>query len=104
MNDDHETLWHMKLSIAGLVTLFIQTATLVWWGASLTKAVEDHEKRITQLEAWRDNKDKSATDLAVLKVQVEGMMTRMTFLERGGYAPLFIQPPPDQSQKKMSRP
>lgn len=41
--------WHLdkKVPIALILALVVQTAGMVWWAASLSRTVHEHERRIT---------------------------------------------------------
>ena len=44
--------WHLdkRVPIALILSLAVQTGGMVWWAANLSRAVHEHERRITTIE------------------------------------------------------
>ena len=51
--------WHLdkRVPISIIVTLCIQTATIVWWAAGMNHQIQTHETRLNDLSAYDKAQD-----------------------------------------------
>lgn len=69
-----DTSWHIDkhIPVVSLLAVLIQTAAFVWWAATMTANVSDHEKRLNSLELRVEAARATDLTLAKLQVQIEG--------------------------------
>lgn len=75
MNESGEH-WHLdkRVPLALILTIFIQTATVVWWASGVNA-------RVAQLEDKAMRAESAATDIAALKVQIQALDARTARIE-----------------------
>lgn len=67
MNENGEH-WHLdkRVPLALILTIFLQTATVVWWASGVNA-------RVAQLEAKAVRADAATNDIAALKVRLDNL-------------------------------
>lgn len=68
--------WHLdkRVPIALIVTLFLQTASIVWWASSLSE-------RVTALESWRTDNRLTSERLVRLETILDRIDKRLADME-----------------------
>ena len=95
--------WHLSKSVplAMIVTIALQTAGAVWWGATIQARTEEHARRLASVESvdadreseMRDVADRlarlesnGAAQLATLN-EIRNTLNRVIWDNRGGLGP-----------------
>lgn len=65
--------WHLdkRVPVVLISTIVVQTIGIVWWAATLDHQVEQHERRLVQLESADARLDTEARRLSELLVRVD---------------------------------
>jgi len=73
MKPDLETSWHLdrRVPLALIITLAIQTMTVVWWASGVNITINQHALRIEQLAARADSAAQAASAQAIQLARIE---------------------------------
>lgn len=69
--DRRKEYWHVgkEVPIALIMSMLIQTGTIIWWARGQVAKDDDHDRRITSLEHERDSV-RSAERMAVIEAAI----------------------------------
>jgi peptidoglycan hydrolase CwlO-like protein len=77
--------WHLskQVPIVFIGTIVIQTVAIVWWAASLSKQVDQHDRAITELVKKDENIERDSRRIAESIARIEERITsQMELLRR----------------------
>ena len=77
--------WHLdkKVPLALILSLSVQTAAMIWWAATLSARVDDHDRRIERVEiTGRTQADESRKASEALVRLDERMAGQTAILQR----------------------
>lgn len=87
MSGEVSSNWHLdkKVPITLIVTLIVQSATIVWWARGIEARVYAVEKDQAKQEKRDDNQDREARDAVIqLRAQLERIDQKLDrLIERG---------------------
>jgi hypothetical protein len=76
----------------GLITaILLQTGSFIWWASHISSSIIEMERRLTIVEAWRENQGTQSAQNVRVQTQVEEIVRRLDRLEIH-----FLQVPPSQ--------
>lgn len=76
--------WHLsrQVPIVFIGTIIIQTVGVVWWAASLSKQVDQHDRAIAELVKKDENMERESRRIAESIARIEERITAQTELLR----------------------
>lgn len=72
--------WHLdkKVPLALILSLIVQTAAMVWWAATLSARVDDHDRRIGQVETSGKSQADESRKMSEALVRLDERMAGQT--------------------------
>lgn len=76
--------WHVdkKVPLALIVTIIVQTGTIVWWARGVSSDLEVHRRAITKLENAQSDNNAIATRISVVETELKSLNATAGRLER----------------------
>lgn len=72
--------WHLdkRVPLALILSLAVQTGVMVWWAATLSARVDDHDRRIDRVEAAGKTQADESRKMAEALVRLDERMAGQT--------------------------
>lgn len=72
--------WHLdkRVPLALILSLTVQTGVMVWWAATLSARVDDHDRRIERVEAAGKSQADESRKMAEALVRLDERMAGQT--------------------------